>query len=678
MADELEVPPASQSSTKRATERDPDYPVYAVVGNGPVGIRCAQKLLEYSGQAQVVVFGDEARAPYNRVKLSQYLADRIPLTDLDNPVHAGPDSRLTTFNDRRIATIDRNARVLIDVDGGRQPYDKLILATGSEPATPDIPGVELSNVYPFRSLRDTEALIRLRDDSRHICVVGAGALGLEAAAALKNQGNRVTLQSRGKILGGLLGDEGAEYLQSALAALGVELRIGQPLAAIEGGRCVEGIRFANGDSLAVDAVVLCTGIRPAIALAESCGLETGRGILTDEWMRTSDPHIYAAGECAEFGQRIYQFVRPGYEQAEVCCSHICRETAPAVGGVPATNRGAGPYGGSPTDIQLKIAHIPCAVIGEAAEGEQLYVYRNRFKGLYRLLRVSGQRLVGAVYIGSWDEAGRLRQAVAGRETVTARALRRFEDSGQLWEKQAAQGIKAQPDSYLVCQCNNVTKGQLCGAISLGKRSLMELQQETNAGSVCGSCRPLVAELLDAPAPNLVMRHARGILVTSVISLLLIALALLMPPAPISESVQSHWYWQKLWYDNFWKQVSGYTLLVCCLLTATLSLRKRWRRLHHGHVDHWRYVHSVIGCAALAALVVHTGFRLGENLNLVLMLDFLAATTTGALVGIFMARNHHWTDMKLREHRKWWSRIHYALLWAMPALIGYHILAVYYF
>lgn len=668
MADELQLPASPHRSINSST--DSDYPVYAVVGNGPVGIRCAQKLLEYSGRAQVVVFGDEATSPYNRVKLSQYLADQLALADLDNPVHSDPDSRLATFNNRRIAAIDRENRILIDTDGGRQPYDKLILATGSEPAVPDIPGVDLSNVYPFRSLHDTEALIRLRDSGHHICVIGAGALGLEAAAALKTRGNRVTLQSRGQMLGGLLGDEGAEYLQNALTALGVELRTGEPLAAIEGESRAERLRFDNGETMAIDAVVLCTGIRPAVALAESCGLETDRGIVTDEWMRTSDPHIHAVGECAEFAQRIYQFVRPGYEQAEACCTHICRETRD----LPDPR----PYRGSPTDIQLKIAHIPCAVIGDEEDGQQQYVYRNRFKGLYRLLRLNGQRIVGAVYIGNWDEANRLRQAVADGDTVTGRALQRFEHEGRLWEKRAERGIKAQPDSYLVCQCNNVSKGELCRAISQGKRTPMELQQATNAGSVCGSCSPLVAELLDAPAPNLVMRHARGILVTSIISLLLIALALLMPPTPVSESVQSHWYWQELWYDNFWKQVSGYTLLACCLLTATLSLRKRWRRLDYGHVDHWRYVHSMVGGAALAVLVVHTGFRLGENLNLVLMLDFLAATTTGALVGVFMARNHHWTDIKLREHRKWWSRVHYALLWAMPALIGYHVLAVYYF
>lgn len=660
----LRLPPATAAA---------GYPVYVVIGTGPVGIRCAQKLLEQEADAQVVLFGAEAQAPYNRVKLSQYLADHLSLAELHNPASAQPNPRLAELIDRRILGIDRRNKTVTDATGNRQPYSKLILATGSNPLIPDLPGSGLDNVFTFRSLRDTEQLIELRRQRRCICVIGAGALGLEAAAALKTHNNRVILQSRAQLLGGLLAGESEDYLKSALGALGVELKTGDPVRELQGAGAVQAVHFTSGEILEVDAVVLCTGITPEISLAHECGLTTNRGILVNEWLQTSDPDIYAVGECAESEHGIYQFVRPGYEQAEACSAHICR--------------GSGePYRGSLTDIQLKIAHIPCALIGElhgaeaatATESSELFVYRNRFKGHYRQLLVRGGRLLGAVHIGSWEEANPLRQAIARGETVSAEALARFQAEGNLWQAQPANGIKHQPDSYLVCQCNGVSKGELCSAISQGKRSLLDLQQATNAGSVCGSCRPLIAELLDAPAPNLVMRHARGIFITSIVSLLLIALAAFMPPAPIAETVQTHWYWQTLWYDNFWKQVSGYSLLALCLATATLSLRKRWRRMQYGHVDHWRYVHSLVGCAALLVLAIHTGFRLGSNLNLALMLVFLAATTTGALVGVFMARNHHWTDIKLREHRKWWSRVHYALLWTLPALLSYHILAVYYF
>ncbi|WP_299587265.1 FAD-dependent oxidoreductase [uncultured Microbulbifer sp.] len=674
---ELKSSAARQYSPNSAQASDSSYPIYVIVGTGPVGVRCAQKLLEFCDEAQIVIYGAETESPYNRVKLSQYLSRHVNRDELDNPILGKSDHRLAEYIDREIISIDRVKKIVTDAAGNRQPYTKLILATGSNPSIPRIPGAELPSVYPFRSLRNTNDLIALREQHADICVIGAGALGLEAATALKTPKNTVTLQSRGKLLSGLLGEEGEEFLKSSLAALGVQLKVGSTLQLIEQDEDKSRLVFEGDETLSVDAIVLCTGIQPEVSLAQQSGLNIDRGVVVNEWMQTSDPDIYAVGECAEFDRKVYQLVRPGYEQAESCCSHIRRDHGGEI-----LER---PYTGSYTDIQLKIAHIPCAIMGDVAsenlqqhEGLESHVFRNRFKGIYRRLFVREGRILGAVYIGSWDEANSLRQAVAQEEKVSAHALKQFSDEGRLFGQQASNSIKNFPDSYLVCQCNSVSKGELCKAISEGKRTLNELQQATTAGSVCGSCRPLMAELLDAPVPNLVMRHAKGILVTSVISLLLITLSFLMPSPPVSDTVQTGQFWEKLWYDNFWKQVTGYTILVLCLFTAALSVRKRWNKLALGHMDHWRYAHSLIGVVAVATLAVHTGFRMGQNLNLALMLVFLGVTATGSLVGVFMARNHHWTDLKLREHRKWWSRVHYALLWALPVLLAYHILAVYYF
>ncbi|WP_226645490.1 FAD-dependent oxidoreductase [Microbulbifer variabilis] len=674
---ELKSSAARQCSPDGARTSDSGYPIYVIVGTGPVGVRCAQKLLEFCDEAQIVIYGAETESPYNRVKLSQYLSRHVEREELDNPILGKSDHRLAEYIDRKIVSIDRVKKTVTDAAGNIQPYTKLILATGSNPKIPAIPGADLPSVYPFRSLRNTNDLIALREQHADICVIGAGALGLEAATALKTPKNTVTLQSRGKLLGGLLGDEGEEFLKSSLAALGVQVKVDSNLKSIELQGEKSSLQFADNESLSVDAIVLCTGIQPEVSLAQQAGLEIDRGVVVNEWMQTSDPDVYAIGECAEFDHKVYQLVRPGYEQAESCCSHIRRDHGGEI-----LER---PYSGSYTDIQLKIAHIPCAIMGDVAsdnlqqqEDLQSHVFRNRFKGIYRRLFVKGGRILGAIYIGSWDEANSLRQAVAQEEKVSARALKQFASEGRLFGQQTSNSIKNFPDSYLVCQCNSISKGELCKAISEGKRTLNELQQATTAGSVCGSCRPLMAELLDAPVPNLVMRHAKGILITSIISLLLITLSFLMPPPPVSDTVQSGQIWEKLWYDNFWKQVTGYTILALCLFTAALSVRKRWKKLSFGHVDHWRYAHSLTGVIAVVALAIHTGFRMGQNLNLALMLVFLGVTATGSLVGIFMARNHHWTDLRLREHRKWWSYVHYALLWALPVLLAYHILAVYYF
>lgn len=658
----------AQSETNQKTA---GYPIYVVVGAGPVGVRCAERLLENSEDAQVVLIGAEDEAPYNRVRLSQYLSQELSLQELENPVRKQSAGRLAEFHNRRITRIDRQERIVFDEEGAPQPYTKLILATGSRPRVPDIPGAHLENIIPFRDLRDAQALTRLRDKSQTILVAGAGALGLEAAAALKTQKNRVVLLARAGLLGGKLSTTSEDYLKAALSVLQVELIAGAEIEAFNGSKTVSDVQLSSGENLHVDTVVLCTGITPETTLGEESGLDTARGIQVSSFMETSDPDIYAIGECAEFAEQVYQLVRPGFEQADICARHICAQKDKDI---------PTPYSGSRTDIELKISHIPCALLGTTEPGGNTSVYRyeNRFRGQCREIYLREGKLVGASLIGAWSERARISTAVNDGESISADALCRFEQDGYLWTKQEKQGIKQQPDSYLVCQCNGVSKGELCAAIANGKRSLHDLEMETQAGSVCGSCRPFMAELLDTPVPNLVMRHATSILLISLLSLLLIAIAVFLPAPDVSNSVQVNWYLKNLWYDNFWKQVSGYTLLGLCLLTASLSLRKRLKKRNLGHLDHWRYFHSIVGCVALLVLIVHTGFRLGDNLNLALMLVFLAATCTGSLVGVFMARNHHWTDLKLREHRKWWSRVHYALLWALPVLIFFHILAVYYF
>ncbi|MCA0892464.1 FAD-dependent oxidoreductase [Microbulbifer agarilyticus] len=664
----------NQENTTGAHTSDLSYPTFVVVGAGPVGVRCAQRLLDYSSDAQVVLVGDEEGEPYNRVRLSQYLADNLEQSELNNPVTHAPHPRLAEFHNRKIIDIDRQNKRIIDDQGQQLPYTKLILATGSVAARPEIPGVHLDNIISFRSLEDAQTLIELRQTANTIVVVGAGALGLETAAALKTSNNRVVLLARGGLLGNRLSDTAESYLSAALSALQVEVLAGAQLEECSGKDAVERIVLSSGETIDADGVVLCTGIKPETTLAEKCGLDTKRGVSVSPYLLTSDPDIYAVGECAEYNEQLYQLVRPGFEQAEICSRHVCATTDQA--------RALPPYQGSSNDIQLKISHIPCFLIGSTNSSNdpnlRVLTFENRFRGLCRELYVRKGKLIGAVVVGAWEESHSLKQAIADDADVSELQLESFCEQGNLWQETREQTLKQQPDSYLVCQCNGVSKGELCTAIAGGKRNLQDLEIETNAGSACGSCRPLMAELLDIPAPNLVMRHARGILVISILSLVLIAIAAFSPPPPVSDSVQVSWYLKKLWYDNFWKQVSGYTLLALCVMTASLSLRKRWQKIKAGHLDHWRYIHSLIGFAALLVLVVHTGFRLGENLNLALMLVFLAATCTGSLVGVFMARNHHWTDIKLREHRKWWSRVHYALLWALPVLLFYHILAVYYF
>ncbi|WP_081640117.1 FAD-dependent oxidoreductase [Simiduia agarivorans] len=638
-----------------------------VIGSGPVGIRAARMLAGQNPSHRVTVFGEEPHAPYNRVQLSLYLSGEVGR----DSINIGERSETSTntqeqWVNSRIVEIDRRQKRVVDENHKSWPYDILVIATGSTAVVPDIPGIDLENVLRFRTLADTESLLERKEQSHGVFVIGSGPLGIEAALGMKTRENRVFLQARNYLLDPSLDKRAQEILADSLETAGVHVLQGDPITHIKGqdGKVI-GVQLESGKLIECDTVVYCTGVTPNTGLAKDAGLETARGILVNDVMQTSDPAIYAVGECAEHGGQTYGVVAPGFEQVSPMSTHV--------------SGFAMPYKGSPGNIQLKFGSQPSALIGDVNNPHaRSYVYANRLKGIYRKLFVINQRLIGYIHIGRWDELPSLQEFLTTEQKIKTRSLLQFDKSGNLWRDSAQKHVKDQPDDYIVCLCESVTRGTLTSAMEGGNRTMESLCGATKAGVTCGSCKPLLAQLLDAPAPNLVMRHYKPIYWFSVVAIVLMAMTVLFKPIGIGESAQVTWQLEKLWFDNFWKQVSGYTLLALSLLAAGLSIRKRWKKLNVGHLDDWRYVHSIIGVIALAVLMIHTGLRMGNNLNFVLMAVFLAATLTGSLVGVFMARNHHWTDLKLRQHRTWWSRVHYTLLWMLPALLGYHIFAVYYF
>ncbi len=639
-----------------------------VVGTGPVGIRAARMLKGQNPSHHLLVFGEEPVSPYNRVQLSLYLSGEVPRDALDiMPVRsAEPDPEIfETHYGRKITHIDRKARTVTDDTGQHFSYDKLIIATGSRARLPDIPGNSLRNTFTFRTLDDTEALLQRKRASRSVYIIGSGPLGIEAALGMKTRDNRVYLQARNYLLDAALDERAQEVLCDSLQTAGIQVVCNDNTRAVLGHDKVIGVELESGRIIECDTVVFCTGVAANTVLAQSSGLEVGTGILVNDVMQTSDPHIYAVGECSEHRGRTYGVVTPGFEQVSSMITHMSGQHMP--------------YTGSSANIQLKFGSQSSGLIGNVRNvNSDTYTYTNRLKGIYRKLFLEDQALTGYIHIGSWSELPLLQQAQASGTKLKLKQLQQFEESGFLWETEKPLHIKDQPDDYIVCLCENVTRGTLSKAMEGGNRTMDTLCSATKAGVTCGSCKPLLAEMLDAPAPNLVMRHYKSIYWYSVIAIVLMLATVFFRPIGIGESTQLSWQLEKLWFDNFWKQVSGYTLLFLSLLAGGLGIRKRWKKLNFGHLDDWRYVHSIIGVLALVVLMIHTGLRLGHNLNFVLMMVFLAATLTGSLVGVFMARNHHWTDLKLRRHRAWWSRVHYTLLWMLPALLSYHILAVYFF
>lgn len=643
-----------------------------IVGNGPVGIKTAQLLIKKEQQNTphrstsfegILIFGEELRTPYNRVQLSLYLAGKVSESDLDNPIAHKDKHSVKECLGRKVIAVDRKNKIVTDNLGGRVKYSKLILATGSNARMPELCDLSIKNIYLFRTFSHSQEILKQKNSRQHFYIVGSGSLGLETAVALKTEHNKVTIESRNYLFHNDLDDLGQQILSNYLTNLGIDIIFNDPLKQIKAEDKIESVELTSGRIILVDCLIFCVGITPETTLARRSDLKVNNGILVDEYMRTSDHDIYAVGECSEHQQQTYGVVAPGFMQAETCVEHIFGNHKK--------------FENQQTPIQAKFTDYSTACYGKIIVDDSIsYTYIVQESQLYRKLIVKDKKIVGAIIVGNWVEESNIKIAISEKSEIEFKSFKRFEKTGLLFEQESP--VKQLPVNYVVCLCENVTRGELSNALESGCRTIDGLGKKTGAGTVCGSCQPMILNLLDTPAPNLVMRHQRAILVTSILSILSVFFIFLFFPAKIADTVQVSWSLEKLWFDNFWKQVSGYTLLGLCVVAVALSARKRIKKFRLGHVDGWRYAHSIIGYSALLILMVHTGLRLGNNLNFALMLVFLCATLMGSLVGVFMAKNHHWSDFKLRQYRLWLSRLHHTILWMLLPLLSFHILSVYYF
>ena len=639
-----------------------------IVGSGPVGVRLAQELMRRAPHAPLVLYGAEPREPYNRVRLSSLLSGELSwdaLTrDLNLPERAKFEKRLGCA----VVSIDRAERTVRDATGRVQPYGALILATGSTPYVPEIAGVRLPGVFTFRDFEDAQGLFARSVRSRRTVVLGGGLLGLEAARAMRRFHTAVqVVEQEPQLMPQQLDEPGAALLRAHVERLGIEVVTGDGVRKVLGDTRVAGIQLRSGRRIDCDTLVVATGIRPNIVLARGAGLAVRRGIRVDDCLRTTDPHIYAVGECAEHRDTVYGLVAPGFEQAAIAATLI--------------SGGAARYLGSTLATRLKILDLPVFSIGRARDGDRLdlarqYVYRAPDGKAYGRIVVERGRLVGAIFVGDAREIGRLQEAVMSARRILPWQAWRFARTGSPWPEREMGSVRAWPQAVAVCNCTGVTRGQLGLALAAGCVSVEALAAATGASTVCGACRPLLADLTGSAAPAAPARGGKILLAAGgVASGTALAVALFTVPYP--STVQVPWMWDLLWRENFWKQMSGYSVLALSLLALLLSLRKRIRRFTLWDFAHWRSAHVLLAALTLAALAVHTGGRLGANLNFILMAMFLALVGAGSIAGGIVALEH-----RLGAHggrlRRAWIRMHLFLSWPVPALLGMHVLKTYYF
>jgi len=303
------------------------------------------------------------------------------------------------------------------------------------------------------------------------------------------------------------------------------------------------------------------------------------------------------------------------------------------------------------------------------------------KGLIRKLFVNGNRLEAALAVGEWPEFARLQEVVNEHQRVWPWQQVRFSQTGNLWSVDEELGVSAWPATATVCNCMGVTRGELSGAISKGCRDVGSLADNTGASTVCGTCRPLLQQMLGVIGVEAV-RASRLLSVGAAATLLVMLAIFLLPNIGYSDSVQHEWHWDMLWRDGDIKQISGFALLGLSIVLAFLSLPKRIKptriKFKWGDFALWRAAHVVIGVITIMALVAHTGLRLGHELNLLLMLTFSGLLLAGAVLSGSVGLQHRLPLVVTRTARNWSLWTHIILLWPLPALLGFHILKTYWY
>ena len=464
-----------------------------VVGHGMVGHKFLESLAETGlTGAEVTVLCEEPRAAYDRVHLSEFFsgksADELSLVEPGFFERTGFTLRLKS----RAVAIERRDHTVTTADGEVLPYDKLVLATGSVPFVPPVPGRDRPHCFVYRTIEDLEAMQAAGARSKSGVVVGGGLLGLECAKALRDMGLEThVVEFAPRLMAVQVDEGGGRVLRAKIEALGVHVHTSRnTLEITDGATARHRMVFADGSHLETDMIVFSAGIRPRDELARQCVLAIGPrgGIVVDSNCRTSDRNVYAIGECASWNEQTFGLVAPGYDMARVAARHIAGETDAA-------------FVGADMSTKLKLMGVDVASIGDA-HGKtphcRNYQYVDERRQVYKKIVVSedGKQLLGAVLVGNADEYGTLLQMALNGIALPDEPEFLILPSSDGKAKPGL-GVDALPDSAQICSCNSVTKGRICAAVGEGACTIAEMKSCTKAGATCGGCVPLVTQVMKA-------------------------------------------------------------------------------------------------------------------------------------------------------------------------------------
>ena len=456
------------------------------------GVRTLEELFKITEEKfDITVFGSEPYGNYNRIMLSPVLADEKTIDEIMiNDLDWYKDNGITLHTDSTITSINRSSKAVVDDKGNSYNYDKLLIATGSNPFILPIEGHDLDGVIGFRDIADVDQMIDAAKNHKNAVVIGGGLLGLEAANGLMKQGMNVTVvHLLADLMEMQLDSTASQMLLTSLRERGMSFKLEaqtQKLSADDSGR-VKQIEFVDGSAMDADLVVMAVGIRPNFSLAQQSGVHCERGIVVDDTMLTYDPSIYAVGECIQHRGLCYGLVAPLFEQAKVCANHLA-------------GYGIGIYEGSVTSTKLKVTGIDLFSAGnfKGTENSEDLVFQDVARGVYKKIVIENDTIIGSVMYGDTIDGSWYFQLMKDENNIADMRDRLLFGQAHVGDSGhgAVDMVASMDDSAEICGCNGVCKGDIVNAINEKNLfTLEDVRAHTKASSSCGSCTGLVEQLL---------------------------------------------------------------------------------------------------------------------------------------------------------------------------------------
>lgn len=456
-----------------------------MIGNGMAGLRTIEEILDRDPQRfEITIIGKEDYPNYNRIMLSNILQNKMTVEEtIMNSYDWYAEHDIKLINNDPVTILDRANKTVITESGQSFEYDQCIIATGSKAFVLPIPGSDLPSVIGWRTIDDTKRMMEIAQTKQKAIVIGGGLLGLECARGLLDQGMEVTVIHLAEWLMEMQLDQKAgQMLKNDLEQQGMRFELQANTQEILGDKDVEAVRLADGRVLEADLVVMAVGIRPYTEVAKAAGLEVNRGIIVNAYMQTSDPNIFAVGECAECEGKVYGLVAPLYEQGIVLADYL-------------TQKETNGYHGSTTFTSLKVSGCDLYSAGTIEETEDIHGIEifNSIDNHYKKVFLKDGEVVGVVLYGNTDDGSRFYNMMKKHESIEDYTLVSLLTKGG---EDANVSIEDMADDETICGCNGVNKGTIVEAITKnGLTSVAEVTKMTKAGNSCGKCKGQIADIL---------------------------------------------------------------------------------------------------------------------------------------------------------------------------------------